>query len=113
MGNGVTCLSILTGIFEKKYPVLLRRKNFLSMAQQAGQEERSFAEAVNIAANYSDIAGMALQDAMCLVIWRGCRDTRLKEKMSELETPTMAAFNKLINAHMNAKATSAKLPSQT
>ena len=80
MGNSVTCLSILTGIFEKKYPVLLRRKNFFSMAQQAGQDERSFAEAVKIAANESDIAGMTLQDAICLVILTGCKDTRLKEK---------------------------------
>ena len=108
MGNSVTCLSILTGIFEKKYPVLLHRKNFFSMAQQAGQDERSFAEAVKIAANESDIAGMTLQDAICLVILTGCKDTRLREKMSELETPTMAAFNILIDAHMHAKATSAK-----
>ena len=107
MGNGVTCLSILTGIFEKKYPVLLRRKNFFSMAQQA-EDERSFAEAVNIAANESDIAGMTLQNAMCLVILTCCKDTRLKEKMSELETPTLAAFNILIDAHMHTKATSAK-----
>ena len=108
MGNGITCLSILTGIFEKKYQVLLGRKNFFSMAQQAGQDKRAFAEAVKIAANESDIAGMTLQDAMCLVILTGCRDIRLKEKMSELETPTMAAFNILIDAHMHAKATSAK-----
>ena len=33
MGNGVTCLFILTGILKKKYPVLLRRNNFFSMAQ--------------------------------------------------------------------------------
>ena len=68
MGNGVTCLSILTGIFEKKYPMLFQRKNFFSMAQQAGQDECSFVEAVKIAANESDIAGMTLQDAMCLII---------------------------------------------
>ena len=46
------------------------------MAQQAGQDERSFAEAVKIAANESDIAGMTLQDDMCLVILTGCKDTR-------------------------------------
>ena len=56
------------------------------MAPQAGRDERSFAESVKI-------AGMTLQDAMCPVILTGCRDTQLKEKMSELETPTMAAFN--------------------
>ena len=45
---------------------------------------------------------------MGLVILTGCRDTSLKEKMSELETPTMAAFNILIDARMHAKATTAK-----
>ena len=43
LGAGVTCLSVLTGIFEKKYPLLLRSKNFLSMTQPTGQDERSFA----------------------------------------------------------------------
>ena len=80
-------------------------KFFFSMA---GQDERSFDKAVKIAANESDIAGMTLQDAMSLVILTGCKDTSLKEKMSELETPTMAAFNILTDAHMHAKATSAK-----
>ena len=47
--------------------------------------------AVKIAANESDIVGMTLQDAMCLVILTGCKDTRLKEKMSELETPAPVA----------------------
>ena len=51
---------------------------------------------------------MTLQDAMCLVILTGCKDARLKEKMSELETPTMAASNILIDAHMHAKVTVAK-----
>ena len=78
------------------------------MAQQAGQDERSFTEAVKIVANESGIAGMTLQDAMCFVILTRCRDTRLKEKMSELETPTMAEFNILIDAHMHAKVNSAK-----
>ena len=66
-GNGMTCLSILTSIFEKKYLVLLRRNFLFSMAQQAGQDQRSFAESGKFAANESDIAGMTLQDAMCLV----------------------------------------------
>ena len=78
------------------------------MAQQAGQDERSFAEAVKIAANESDIAGMTLQDAMYLSILTGCRDTRFNEKMSELETQTRAALNIPIDAHMHAKATTAK-----
>lgn len=38
----------------------------------------------------------------------GCSDTRLKEETSELETLTTAAFNILIDAHMHAKASTAK-----
>ena len=105
LGAGVTCLSILTGIFEKKLPLLFRRKNFFSMTQQTRQDERSFAEAVKLAANEADIAALTLQGSLCLVILTGCKDARLREKMSELEEPTIAPFNTLIDAHMHSKAT--------
>ena len=105
LGAGVTCLSILTGIFEKKYPLLLRRKNYFSMTQQNGQDERSFAEAVKLATNEADIAALTLQDSLCLVIITGWKDARLREKMSELEESTIAAFKTLIDAHVHSKAT--------
>ena len=75
------------------------------MAQQAGQDGRAFAEAVKLAANEYDIAALTLPDALCLVILTGCKDARLREKMSELEEPTIAAFNTLIDAHIHSKAT--------
>ena len=105
-GAGLTCFSALTGIFEKKYPLLLRRKKIFSMKQQTGQDERAFAEAVKLAAGESDIAAMTIQKALCRVILASCKDTRLREKMSELEEPTIAAFNTLIDAHMYSKAIS-------
>ena len=45
---------------------------------------------------------------MYFVILTWCKDTRLKEKMNQLETLDMAAFNILIDSHMQAKATTAK-----
>ena len=75
------------------------------MTQQTGQDERAFAEAVKLAANDADIATLTLQDSLCLVILTGCKDARLREKMSELEEPTIAAFNTLIDAHIHSKAT--------
>ena len=75
------------------------------MTQQSGQDECAFAEAVKLAANEVDIAALMLQDALCLVILTGCKDACLREKMSELEEPTIAAFNTLIDAHMHSKAT--------
>ena len=65
----MTCLSVLTRIFKKKYLLLLRRKNFFSMTQQAGQDK--------LAANESDIAALTLQDVLCLVILTGCKVARL------------------------------------
>ena len=40
-----------------------------------------------------------------MMLVAGIRDTRLKEKLSELEEPTIPAFTTLIDAHLHAKAT--------
>ena len=58
-----------------------------------------------MAANEADIAALTLQDSLCLVILTGCKDTCLREKMSDLEEPAIAAFNTLIDGHMHSKAT--------
>lgn len=89
VGAGLACLSILTGIFEKKYSRLIRRKETFSISQKTEQDKREFAEAVKLAVNKPDIVVITLQDAVCLVILTGCKDTRLREKMSEQEEPTM------------------------
>ena len=105
IGAGVTCMYFLSSIFKKKYPLLLRRKNFFSMTQQAGQDEHSFAEKVKAAATEADIAGMGLHDSICLVLLSGIKDARLRERMSEVETPDLATFMHLIDSHMHGKAT--------
>ena len=105
IGGGVNCLSLLTGLFERKYPLLLGRKNFFDMQQGQGQDERAFADGVVLAGTEANVAGMPLDDALCLVILSGTKDSRLREKMSELEMPNLASFNVLIDAHMHAKAT--------
>ena len=47
----------------------------------------------------------SLEDALCLVCLTGIKDNRLREKLSELETPTLPAFAVLIDAYMHSKAT--------
>ena len=101
-----SCLSKLTEIFKKKYPLLLRRKNFFQMSQQQGQDERAFLEQIKSAAAEADIEGMNLEDALCLTLLSGLRDARLREKLSELEQPTLPAFGVLIDAYLHSKATS-------
>ena len=48
---------------------------------------------------------MTLQDALCMMLLAGIRDVRLKEKLSELQKPTLPAFTTIIDAHLHAKAT--------
>ena len=76
------------------------------MSQQQGQDERAFLESIKSAAAEADIEGMNLEDALCLTLLSGLRDARLREKLSELEQPTLPAFGVLIDAYLHSKATS-------
>ena len=105
IGAANSCLNMLLNIFRQKYPLLLRRKTFFQLQQQTGQDERAFVEHLKAAAAGADIQGMNLEDALCLVTISGLKDYRLREKLSELENPTMPAFFVLIDGHMHAKAT--------
>ena len=105
IGAANSCLAMLAKIFRQKYPLLLRRKTFFQLQQQNSQDERAFVEHLKAAAGEVDIQGMSLEDALCLVTISGLKDSRLREKLSKLENPTMPAFSVLIDAHMHAKAT--------
>ena len=64
---GMSCLTMLTNIFRQKYLLLLRKKTFFIMEQQAKQDKRSFLESITAAAGEEDIQGMNLGDMLCLV----------------------------------------------
>ena len=100
-----SCLNPLTNIFRQKYPLLLRRKTFFQLQQKTGQDESAFVKHLKAAAAEVDFQGMNLEDALCLVTISGLKDSRLREKLSKLENPTMPTFSVLIDAHMHAKAT--------
>ena len=100
-----SCMSRLTDIFKKKYPLLLRRRQFFQLQQQPGQDEREFMELLKAAASEADIEGMSVQDAICLVCVTGLKDNRLREKLSELEEPSLPSFDALVDAYMHARAT--------
>ena len=68
-----SCVPKLTEIFKKKYPLLLCRKNFFQMSQQAGQDKKAFLEHLKCAAAEADIEGMNLDDELCLTLLSGIR----------------------------------------
>ena len=98
-------MSKLVQMFRKKYLLLLRRKNFFQISQQAGQDVFPFLGQLKCAASEADIEGMTLEDALFLTLLSGVHDDRLKEKLSELDPPTLPAFGVLIDAHLHSKAT--------
>lgn len=104
-----SCFAILDNIFKNKYPIILRRKAYFSMVQKHGQDERSFLEDLRATADEADIAGMGLNDALCMQLLTGLTDKRLIEKLGEVENPNIEEFSRIINAHMHAKAST---PSQ-
>ena len=97
-----SCASGLSEIFKNKYPLLLRRKNFFQISQQAGQDEPDFLEQLKSVAAEADIEGMNLEHTLCLTLLSGLCDARLSEKLSELEQPTLPAFVVLIDAYMHS-----------
>ena len=105
LGNNDSCMVHLKNVFSQRYPLLLRRRQFFTMQQQAGQDERAFLESLKLSAAEADVAGMDVQDALCMVLVTGLRDMKLKEKLSELEVPSLHAFSVLVDAYMHSKAT--------
>ena len=58
IGGGVTCISNLSAISKCKYPPLLQRKQFFTMSQQPGQDERAFLKSLKAAASEANVRGM-------------------------------------------------------
>ena len=65
----------------------MRRKTFFTCRQSATQDELAFMEDVRSAADEGDIAGMSVEDAICLVYVIGVKDDTLRDKLSEVPDP--------------------------
>ena len=100
-----SCFSLLDTYFNREYPILLRQKNFFAMNQKTGQDKRAFIEELQAVAEEADIASMDLEDSLCLMMLAGLTDKKLVEKLSEQEEPRFAAFKRIVDAHLHAKAT--------
>ena len=91
--------------FQKEISSPIKEKAVLQYDAATEQDERAILEALKAAATEADVGGMNLQGALCMMLVAGIKDVRLKEKLSELEEPTLPAFTTLIDAHLHAKAT--------
>ena len=72
--NMVSCFSLIDNFFKERNPILMRRIFFFTCKQSSTKDELAFMEDVRSAADEGDIAGMSVEDAICLVYVIGVKD---------------------------------------
>jgi hypothetical protein len=97
-----SCMSLLTGFFHERNPLLIRRKKFFSCYQQDGQDELAYREQLRSLAEEADIQQLTYDDCLCLMFMMGLKDRNLKEKLGA-EEPTLARFNQVLESHVQSR----------
>jgi hypothetical protein len=97
--------SILTDVFNKRYPIILKRRLFYEARQKDGEEERQFIEWLMSLAEEADIAGMTLNDAVCLMYTTGFSDPKLRQRLGEIDDPTLDRFNAVVDSFVHGRVT--------
>ena len=65
----------------------------------------SFRDRLCALADDGDVMGMRFEDIMCFLYIQGVRDNDLRKDLSAVKTPSLAKFNRLMYADMQAKIT--------
>jgi hypothetical protein len=100
-----TMFSILTSFFNQRYPLILKRRLFFEARQKEGEDERHFIESLMSLAEEADIAGMDLNSSLCLMYMSGLTDPKLRQRLGEVEEPTIERFNAIVDSYVHGKTT--------
>ena len=68
-------------------------------------------EDVRSAADEGDIAGMSVEDAICLVYVIGVKDDTLRDKLSEVPDPNIEKFTAIMKSYVQSKITRREIAS--
>ena len=66
-------------------------------------------EDVRRAADEGDLAGMTVEDAICLVYVLGVKDDTLRDKLSEVQDPNIAKLTLVMQSYVQSKITAREL----
>ena len=107
-----SCLAALERRFAVTYPLFTRRLDYFRYRQEVGQTFADFVAKLRQKGNEADLGSLTLDEIYVFRILSGLSDQKLKEKLLELKSPTLA---KLIEeatdievARRNLKASSAE-----
>ena len=103
------CYEILEQLFRERIPLLLRRQQFLSYKQSEGQNGLKFREELRNLADEADIAEMMPEDMLCVMYVRGVRSNELRERLLEVQEPSLARFNRIVDSFDQAKSQMAEI----
>ena len=68
--------------------------------QFSTQDKQVFIEDVRSATDEGDIAGMSVEDAVCLVYIIGVKDGTLRDKLSEVPEPNIERFTAIMKSYV-------------
>ena len=97
------CLDVIDGLFREKTPVLLRRAQMLGYKQEEGQDGINWREELRNIADDADVDEMTTADLFCVLYVTGVRDNALREKLLEIQDPSIEKFDRTVDAFDQAK----------
>jgi DNA-binding protein H-NS len=99
-----SCIEVIKEQFMKLYPLYSRRQQFYTMECPRGQSMSEFRLKIARAAKEADIASMKEDDHIVVKLITACTDSKLKQKMLEVEKPTRKLLEGIIDTHESAAA---------
>ena len=108
-----SCVNTLQEIFRRRFPLILRRKNFLAQRQKPGQDARAFFSQLQASAIDANCAGMQLNDLICAMYLLGVTDSDLVRRLTEEPNPTIENFRRIADAHLQAQVALGPAAAQT
>jgi hypothetical protein len=91
-GDVDSCMAVLEDRFAVTYPVFTRRLDYFRYVQASGQSFSDYVAKLRQKGNEADLASLTLDEIYIFRIMSGLVDAKLKEKLLELKSPTLAAL---------------------
>ena len=85
----LSCFDILDEYFQEVCPILIRRQEFFSCRQNAGEDNSSFRDRLRTLAEDGDVMAMKFEDLMCFQYIQGVRDNDLRKELSAVKVPSL------------------------